>query len=89
MYCEECQDQANMLSSCVNALEKEVEQLREATRTGSESLIGLQKELDFVKGQHAQTLARKSNLMRDWLADQTTKWKLRCQIRGAGDEPIT
>lgn len=45
-------------------------------------------EIDHLKAAHAQTLARKSNVMRDWLNDQTRLWKLRCQIRELGHDPI-
>ncbi len=60
----------------------------EAARTAAETIEGLGRELAHLKDMHTQTLARKSNVMQDWLRDQTLKWKLRCQIREAGNEPI-
>ena len=71
----------------VHDLEKEVDELKETRDRDREVIRGLLKELEFAKEQHAQTLARKSNVMQDWLADQT-KWKLRCQLREAGHEPL-
>ncbi len=70
-------------------LEKEVEQLRAASQTGSEALIGLTQELEHSEASHAVTRARKSVIFQDWLADRTTIWKLRCQLREHGHEPIT
>ena len=69
-------------------LERDVEAMKEAAVRDGAMLSQLSLEIDFMKEQHAQTSARKSNLMRDWLKDQTTKWKLRCQIRETGHEPI-
>ena len=76
-------------------LEKEVEDLKSAAVRDETVISGLLVELEFVRGQQTQTLARKSNVMQDWLVDQTTKHKLRCQIRAlrgqieeAGHEPI-
>lgn len=77
------EDLRTMERVCLDCIAKE-----EAERTAAETILGLQKELDFVREQHAQTLARKSNVMQDWLADQKTKWQLRCQLREHGHEPI-
>ena len=77
------QDIRTMEHRCLDCPDKE-----EAARRDGEEIIGLTAELDFAREQHAQTLARKSNLMQDWLADRTTIWKLRCQIRGLDHEPI-
>lgn len=77
------QDIRSMEPRCLDCPDKD-----EALRTEVETNLGLIAELDFVKEQHAQTLARKSNVMQDWLKDQTTKWKLRCQLRENGHEPI-
>lgn len=72
----------------VDDLEHDIEEMQAAATRDEEVIRQLSLELDFVKEQHAQTSARKSNLMRDWLADQRTKWRLRCQLRGHGYEPI-
>ena len=77
------EDLRTMERICLDCIAKEDVALRD-----EEVIRGLTKELDFVKEQHAQTSARKSNLMRDWLADRTTIWSLRCQIRELGGEPL-
>lgn len=48
----------------------------------------LQREIVFLEEQHKLTVERKSNLMRDWLADQSRLNKLRCQLLGADLEPV-
>lgn len=45
-------------------------------------------EIAFLKESHQLTAERKSDLMRDWLADQDVKHSLRCQLRGAGIVPV-
>ncbi len=77
------QDVDRMQLRCLDCPDKD-----EAARAAAETIEGLIREIEHLKDMHTQTLARKSNVMQDWLRDQTLKWKLRCQIREAGCDPI-
>ncbi len=52
------------------------------------TLAQLTAEIAFLEERQALTVARKSDLMQDWLADQAVKNSLRCQLRRAGLEPV-
>lgn len=54
----------------------------------SKKVAQFAEEIAFLEERHVLTAARKSDLMRDWLADQARLHQLRCQIRGAGGVPI-
>ncbi len=69
-------------------LERNVDRLEDVIASNKKVAEQMGDEIDYLQAAHAQTLARKGNLMRDWLADQMMKHKLRCQIRGLGGEPI-
>lgn len=67
------------MSRCSNCEERQVEYSNKVTQ--------LQTEIAFLEERYQLTAARKSDIMRDWLADQATKNFLRCQLRRAGLEP--
>ncbi len=81
--------QIEELKKHVYDLERDIEAMKEAAVRDEGLIRQLGVEIAFVEEQHAQTSARKSNLMRDWLSDQTVKWKLRCQVRENGHEPTS